>query len=70
MSNRVVIGETERAGWPITAEKVTSAAFTPVEDGMVRWVEDEERRCYTMQQFFSGRGGWVEVKCLVRKESR
>jgi hypothetical protein len=62
MSKRVVIGEGERAGWPISAEVIHQGSSLPSAPD-VRWRQMDG---YFILEWFNHRtGAWQEVPCIA-----
>ncbi len=70
-AKRVIIGETERAGWPISAP-VGELTRPQVLVGALRWRENKQMGTYVLEQY-TRLGccgfGWQEVPCLMDPSS-
>lgn len=62
---RIIIGEIERAGQPLTAP-VTNFATSHPREGEVRFRHVEDH--FVLEQWYSTQGGWKEVFCFAKPE--
>lgn len=66
MSERVIIGETERAGWPIS-QPVHSLAITSLP---VRFVAHNDKCYFTLEAWSDEQQQWLEVPVFNSTERR
>jgi len=69
MSDRILIGEIERAGLPISAVAVNPAShLADAALTHMRWVKRET--CFVLEWFNPLSREWQEVPCLISEEDK
>jgi hypothetical protein len=63
-TERVVIGATERAGWPISAPVTREKSSLPP----VRWVQNPEGYYYELQAWSEHSHKWESVPCFIERQ--